>query len=1362
MENNLTNQCNLSDLLKYCLSYIKLINPALSRYKIYTEPLDVSAFDPDLFFNLNPNEDNYLPINLKEFYEFNPKDLTEEVSEEYYKQKSLALKLEEIKNKQKVDEYTKQINLNFGYFKVEIPETESFLKEEPDSIRYKEESSKNRLSLFPIPEKNKSNKWIGKAKEDLYPLFTIPMDILLIERKYYVVVLDHNIIPNIGFLYDVLGENRFYDFADFINNLEINGDLTLPLKDDVIVNIWEELKGRLKLSDANFDEQSFEKNRFVVSLSSKTNYFLTQDLKALTNKPEEELVDTSLGSWVSEDDLTNEEEINENSGELFFPFDFDKSQLKTLSIIGNRAAIIQGPPGTGKSQTISNLLCHLAANNKRVLFLSQKAQALKVVKDKLKQLGVEYLYGYVPNRFSQIYSEEEEKDSASNTLSGIQEYVGFIHDRNFEDEKPTTANMSSSADLFNNSVGQERTFYYLYNQLLNLEKYDIKPASEEKFTEKFTQESYGEFKKIQKELTELTNSCGKYLKSNKGLRELEKKFELISFENSYSNILEILINRIKQEAYDRNNSIGKFIATNIFMLRIRKITNQLPREIFEEFETIIKQNLTKNQMVEQVTKIKEYFIYKENALKIKTLTEKIEVVLVELGLNSQSLSSIEKVIGKEGLDKTIEQTKKYLDIQKNIRSLKLTNLNAINKSLKNIKLDRKARVKSFLKNRVKNQLARATFSKSIRGILARIARALRKSKRAYRTFDLLKRDPNNFATLKEVIPIWIMDLEDASRLIPLEKKMFDYIVLDEASQCNLAYALPAMYRSEHVIFFGDSEQMRDDSVKFKTNRSLLDLARKYKIPEHLQIKSKEDAVKSVLDIGELIGFQERTLQYHYRSPKELIGFSNEYFYAPKKKKMEVVNSSYLPYQDTERIMINHFVKPRREEDTSEKTNIAEARYIVDLIKKIKSDDRLKEKSIAVLTFFNEQAFLLNQMIDDENVKVAIIEGIQGDERDIIIYSFVITSPDEKNRYTPLSAEQGEINKELNAGRVNVAFSRARLQVHCVTSMNTDEWPDGVWIKRYLEYVENSGKIDFYNQQLKKFDSQFEEEFYYFIRSSFEKSYIIQNQIESCGFKIDFVVTDSKTNKRIAIECDGPTHFEDENSDTYIASDFERQNILECAGWNFYRIVYSDWINDDFNKENLYKDLIDYFAKPSNYLRDTKEPKIKELQINEEVDSKAVDLTLQPKPGSITSLASNQIFTEVFRVSIDDRRDLVVSNVYDKDYLWINEYYKFGSFIGFSNKGIGIGKKEVDDFIKKSILTLKTGESNSVSWKGWGRSKIMIQKVVPSSGEEIIDLRQYIESENYTGFTRRGFRLNTQQFIKFLDEFRKSEELLEKR
>ena len=272
-------------------------------------------------------------------------------------------------------------------------------------------------------------------------------------------------------------------------------------------------------------------------------------------------------------------------------------------------------------------------------------------------------------------------------------------------------------------------------------------------------------------------------------------------------------------------------------------------------------------------------------------------------------------------------------------------------------------------------------------------------------------------------------------------------------------------------------------------------------------------------------------------------------------------------------------------EVSERINVSEAEKILKFFRELKSDRRYENKSIGILSFFNAQAAYLRELFEKEgykeevdNYKIGIIEGIQGDEKDIIIYSFVIRTPDQKNKYIPLTGEGGDIRAGINKGRVNVAFSRARLQTHCFVSMRIEEIPNGIWIKKYLEYVKDNGKIDFFSVELKPFDSEFEEEFYKFISSNLsQKEYRVQNQIKSCGFEIDFVITNTKTGKKIAVECDGPTHFQNEIEEElgiYVEDDEGRQRILEAAGWEFYRIKYSDWIDEKFERKLILDDIIE--------------------------------------------------------------------------------------------------------------------------------------------------------------------------------------------
>ncbi|MEK9185309.1 MAG: AAA domain-containing protein, partial [Patescibacteria group bacterium] len=380
------------------------------------------------------------------------------------------------------------------------------------------------------------------------------------------------------------------------------------------------------------------------------------------------------------------------------------------------------------------------------------------------------------------------------------------------------------------------------------------------------------------------------------------------------------------------------------------------------------------------------------------------------------------------------------------------------------------------------------------------------------------------------------------------------------------------------------EQMRDSTIMFKSNRVFDELAHRYQIPEERQIKATGSAVQSVLDIAYKRGFMDRPLRYHYRSPSELIGFSNDYFYTPKGKELIPINSNYLTYKDTNRVMLVHEIKSDWSEEFSDNVNVAEAKAILDLFKELRDDERYRDKSIGILSFFNAQATYIRDLFEkegfkeeDDNYKVSIIEGIQGDEKDIVIYSFVIRTPEQKNKYVPLTGEGGDIRADINKGRVNVAFSRARLQVHCFVSLSTQEMPEKIWLKKYLEYAQENGEVAFYSTDLKPFDSYFEEEFFNLLRTYLKHGYKIQNQVESCGFKIDFVVSNTNTSKRIAVECDGPCHFKDEIDEMYgihVESDEERQRVLEAAGWKFCRIKYADWLDEKFDRDTVVQVVVD--------------------------------------------------------------------------------------------------------------------------------------------------------------------------------------------
>ncbi len=94
-------------------------------------------------------------------------------------------------------------------------------------------------------------------------------------------------------------------------------------------------------------------------------------------------------SMEAEERLAWLEEEGAASGEVLgadplFPLPANPEQMRIMERLrGNNGVVVQGPPGTGKTHTVANLMSALLAQGQRVLVTSQKAQALRVLRDKL-------------------------------------------------------------------------------------------------------------------------------------------------------------------------------------------------------------------------------------------------------------------------------------------------------------------------------------------------------------------------------------------------------------------------------------------------------------------------------------------------------------------------------------------------------------------------------------------------------------------------------------------------------------------------------------------------------------------------------------------------------------------------------------------------------------------------------------------------------------------------------------------------------------------------------------------------------------------------------------------------------------------
>jgi very-short-patch-repair endonuclease len=1146
---------SVKNLAAYCLDYARLVTPVLVHSSAKTGVLGIDILDYSLFFTQESiDETLVLPftldlrtkrISITEASDLTSIEIAEEddedgdLNEEQERHLRIAQQLEDLNRKFLTSSFTKELRLEFGF-----------------------------VSFSARPENQNGEAYANVSEA----LFSLPVQILKIDhagkREYTLSISDTTVAVNISFLDGYLPSEYYDQLCTFVAVHEGERRNDLPIDEVFLDELWAQIRHFLTLVEATDVSQQLEVDRSIIALKTRSNYFLSQDLLELGKLEETDLLDTALSAWTSDDQMSlNRTVSDEGVEELFFPFAYDKWQLQVLGIIDNKAAIVEGPPGTGKSQTIANLLCHIAAEGKTVLFVSQKDQAIRGVKDKLKSLDTPSLYGYIPDRNSVLHSEEDEADSASHSLVALAREWAMPDS---VDPRLALTRVSTLKPRFLESIDQERTLYVMYDQLAALEQYDFDDTKISLQWWKDYTASVLATSKLQAVITDYSPKHTGYIAEHDASYSLLE----IDYKVAYETIKRT-IEAFDQTAFDRGGLKRALKDIQLKQL-LRQTTTGLPQEMYDQVMQIALSDDSKATRKAQLMLMHNFLVFCYERQQLQLYSDKRQTLLIEARITPEALIRLERLIDSEPLETLFASIEKHRQLHNAILSAERFNSNELRSHIMEAKQHYAINTSDYLRNRLWTRREQVRAQKNSRAILERIARSLSKSKRAFKTFDRLKSNPENFRVMSSVVPIWMMSLDDASRVLPMQKNLFDYVIVDEASQCNIAYALPAMYRSQHIVFFGDTLQMRDSTTLFKTNEQLNAIALKHGIAEDYQIKASEDSVKSVMDIASLAGFQKTTLQYHYRSPKELIGFSNQYIYQKNGRGLQVINDNCLVFEDTGRVMINHMVQARPDMDISERSNIAEAYFIKQLIEKLRTDETTKDKSIAVLAFFNEQAELIRKVVEDPQVKVSIIDGIQGDERDIIIYSFVISSPDQKNRYLALTGEGGEVRKESNEGRINVAFSRAKLQVHAVTSLQPYLWPEGIWIKKYLEYIDEHGMAaDHHDINEQQFDSKFEEQVFMFVSQALSaEEYMLRTQVKSCGFLIDLVIQHKKTGKRLAVECDGPTHFESGDGQVYVANDYERESILMTAGWSFYRLPYSDWRE---TKAVAQQELLDYVS-----------------------------------------------------------------------------------------------------------------------------------------------------------------------------------------
>ncbi|ADR22553.1 hypothetical protein MATR_36010 [Marivirga tractuosa] len=303
--------------------------------------------------------------------------------------------------------------------------------------------------------------------------------------------------------------------------------------------------------------------------------------------------------------------------------------------------------------------------------------------------------------------------------------------------------------------------------------------------------------------------------------------------------------------------------------------------------------------------------------------------------------------------------------------------------------------------------------------------------------------------LFDLIPCWMASPESVSAIFPMEE-IFDLVIFDEASQCFVEKGIPAMYRGRQVVIAGDDKQLSPNDL--------------YKVRwEEEEVDHPDLEIDSLLDLANKY-VMNLQLAGHYRSKSlDLIEFSNHHFYKDRLRLLP--DFHYINNADPG---IDYIKVDGVWEQNS---NEIEARNVVDIIKEYLKNE--PEKEIGVVTFNAPQQGLIWDILEDQialgnltlpdKFFVKNIENVQGDEKDVIIFSTGY-APDKSGR---LKMQFGSINAPKGENRLNVAITRAREKVIIISSLYPDQLKvddaknnGPKLLKAYLQYALDVSKGNF--------------------------------------------------------------------------------------------------------------------------------------------------------------------------------------------------------------------------------------------------------------------------------------------------------------
>jgi very-short-patch-repair endonuclease len=397
-------------------------------------------------------------------------------------------------------------------------------------------------------------------------------------------------------------------------------------------------------------------------------------------------------------------------------------------------------------------------------------------------------------------------------------------------------------------------------------------------------------------------------------------------------------------------------------------------------------------------------------------------------------------------------------------------------------------------------------------------------------------------------PLWLSSVQAASKRIPLVPRLFDVLVIDEATQCDLASAIPLMFRAKKVVIVGDDKQL-----KFIPNIGKAQDINFMRL-NNLEPKKASRFSQSTLSLFDAAlrvpNAQKTLLRSQYRSAPEIVDYISSQFYSGALNVAVDYNSLKCPPNQKPGIVWTD-VKPNLEL-RNDHVNTAEIHAIIAHLKTLLVDQNY-EGSVGFVAPFRVQVLEFEtqivksipaELLAKAKLKAGTVDSFQGDERDLVLFSPTVTN-------NSTSSAVNFVRKDFR--RLNVAISRAKAVAHVFGDLDYAKSNVVRSLGKLAEFATRSrNRVKGENV----FDSEWERQVYHALK---KRGLDPIPQYEVAGRRLDFALF-GMGDIKIDVEVDGRRWHTDIDGNRKV-SDIWRNRQLEALGWKVMRF----WV-DELDKD----------------------------------------------------------------------------------------------------------------------------------------------------------------------------------------------------